>query len=101
MESSPLHPAFDRPTAHPKVEELAATHDPVLPTRKIRNGLIPRSRRQFSTCEVGFCRLDSHATEREADGRACGAHFVPTSNRCAHEKRPQPAVAASGFDPFK
>jgi len=35
-----------------------------------------------------------------ADRRTRGAHFVP--NRWPKAwKRPQPAVAASGFDPFK
>lgn len=40
-----------------------------------------------------------------SDGARCrrtrGAHSVSTSASHAQQKRPQPAVAASGFDPFK
>jgi len=54
MQSSPLDPAFDRPTAHPELEELRSTHDTVLASRQLGNRPIPASRRQFSPCEVGF-----------------------------------------------
>jgi hypothetical protein len=41
-----------------------------------------------------------HSADAEAAGRINGAQFVPIPSTEAR-KRPQPAVAASGFDPFK
>jgi hypothetical protein len=54
MQDSPLDSAFDRPSAHPELEELRSTHDAVLPSGQLGDRAVPASRRQFSPCEVGF-----------------------------------------------
>jgi hypothetical protein len=54
VQASPLDSPFDRPAGHPELEELRSTDHAVLPTPEIGDCTVPRSRRQFSTCEVGF-----------------------------------------------
>lgn len=72
----------------------------MLPTRKLGDLPIPVTSRHLTFYGNGNCRLVFHPADGEAALRTCGARFVPFPSTEA-QKRLQPAVAASGFDPFK
>jgi len=98
-----LYPSLNRSFPHAHRAELGPCHHPVLALRKLSDLLIPIASRHFPLYMTGNCRLVFHAPEAEANRRTGGAQIVPASKRdCAQNaKRPQPAVAASSFDPFK
>jgi len=48
VEPPPLHPPIDRRLAHPERDELSATHDPVLPPRKLSDPSVGRDFSGFS-----------------------------------------------------
>jgi hypothetical protein len=95
-----LKPALDRSAADSGRNKLPPLHNPVLPIGQVRDRTIARSRAPFPTYTVVNGALAGHAVDPAERRRACGAHFAPTPSR-GSQKRPQPAVAASGFDPFK
>src|SRR6476659_6023523 len=92
MEGASRHPSLDGPPSHPKLEQLSTTHNAMLPSRQLGDAGVPRSRRQISPCEEAFRRFDLHATEAEANERACGAQIVPILCRGGHEKGPNPPL---------
>jgi hypothetical protein len=79
----------------------------VLPLRKVSNRPVKKMSAELSTPGVSNSARRSHTDHAEAAGHACGAQIVAIRSRQTREtaigarKRPQPAVAASGFDPFK
>ncbi|HET9185104.1 MAG TPA: hypothetical protein VFN82_03080 [Solirubrobacterales bacterium] len=99
-------PFVDLPSAEPQPQELATTDHPVLPRRQPRHRDIrvsnrpPATRDAFAPNIVVNASLARHGLEAGGSRRTCGARFVPNPSR-GKEKGPQPAVAASGFDPFK
>jgi hypothetical protein len=95
-----LDPSLYGSLPHADLPQLTSAHHPMLAARKLGDLPVPIASRHFAFYANGNCRLVSHAVKDEAARRTCGARFVPTPSLRAH-KRPQPAVAASGFDPFK
>jgi len=81
-------------------KQLTASHYAVLPLRQPGNRLVLAASGRFDIDSATNCPLACHAANAEAAGRIGGAQFVPIPSTGAR-KRPQPAVAASGFDPFK
>jgi hypothetical protein len=55
----------------------------------------------FASYARGNAALVRHAAEGDGTKRTCGARFAPKARRSRRKTRLQPAVAASGFDPFK
>jgi hypothetical protein len=109
-----LNPSIDGPSPAAGPEQLSPRHNPVLPLRQVRdpaihpNAALPqRTRTAFFIPQLKKAVLAGHPTDRDPARRTCGAHGFKSLPRPAHEKctraknRPQPAVAASGFDPFK
>jgi hypothetical protein len=101
MKLPSLQAPGDRSPPHPQLEQLPTAHHCVLPLRKLRHLPVKKMSAELSTRGVSNSALRSHTADAEAAGRTCGARFVPIEWQQAHEKRPQPAVAASSFDPFK
>jgi hypothetical protein len=93
--------------------ELPAADDPVLSLRKVSDRVIDPNRRcvagpprrpmRSAFCMHGMANalLVGHTTDAAIRARAYGAYFGPNSPPPGKQKRPQSAVAASGFDPFK
>jgi hypothetical protein len=104
-------PTVDRSPREPQLLQLPATHHAMLAPRQIGNlaidvranrisGAPPKSRPTFFIYATANVGLVGHSADGAEAGRTFGARFVPRLLR-ESEKRPQPAVAASGFDPFK
>jgi len=107
----PLDPSLDSPSRDPHLRKLPARDNTVLPTGKLSDNQVDRSRwSPISRCHrtrsafpiymAVNALLVGHAPDPRRTRRTCCAHKVKGVSRQAH-KRPQPAVAASGFDPFK
>jgi hypothetical protein len=99
VKSPLLQAARDRPSPHSERQQLLSPQNAVLPPRQPLDLPLKNLSGWLSTYTVLNPPLVSHAIDGEARGRTRGAHFVP-SCRLKARKRPQPAVAASGFDPF-
>lgn len=111
------NPALDRIAPNPGPIQLPSPDHPMLrfgdlPNRVIdpRRGdlshsVCPLTRRAFPVSTPGNAPLVDHATDAVDLPCTRGAHRVASPPNLplkpATQKRPQPAVAASGFDPFK
>jgi hypothetical protein len=91
---------LDRPGAESERKQLPPRDNPVLSFGEPGNGLVASARAAFTTYSEVDAALVAHAADGLACVRARGAHFEPKASS-GTQKRPQPAVAASGFDPFK
>jgi len=113
MQASALDPNPDRLRPHTKLQKLRSPDNPLLPLRKLCDHCIPGVSRRFWPFKGPYCQLAAHIAKPEATRCTRGAHFVPIPSRKTHQiqapaptptpgnkKRPQSAVAASGFDPF-
>jgi hypothetical protein len=100
VELPPLKPQIDRSAPHSDREQLSPRNHAVLSLRHRGHLPVKKSSVQLTLYARANCTFADHAADAEGAGRACGAQIVPIRWRLAHEKRPQPAVAASGFDPF-
>jgi hypothetical protein len=96
----PIETDSNRPFPHPEADQLAASDHAVLSPRQPGHLPVKNSSVQLALYMRGNCTLTVHAADAEAARRTRVAHFVPTPSIQA-QKRPQPAVAASSFDPFK
>jgi hypothetical protein len=63
-------------------------------------GTETRAKDAFPAHAPGNAVFVAHPADGLVRDRTCGARFEPKASTGA-QKRPQPAVAASGFDPFK
>jgi hypothetical protein len=107
-----LQPALHLPSPNSQLSELPPANDTVLTFREISDPLIDPERRNtanarcrvtrsaFDTHTVLNALLVAHAPDGSERVRTRGADFVPIPST-GTKKRLQPAVAASGFDPFK
>jgi hypothetical protein len=68
--------------------------------RNASNRCLDSTRSAFGTNAVLNALLVGHGDDGPGGIHSHGVHFVPKPSR-GTQKRPQPAVAASGFDPFK
>jgi len=112
MKRPASQPPLDRSPADAQPIELPSADDTVLPLREVCNPAIDSNRSifafasgltrrsAFDTHRVLNALLVSHAAEIAGAVRTRGTQFVSDASR-ERQKRPQPAVAASGFDPFK
>lgn len=110
MQMLPLKPAYDRPSPHPKREQLLSADHPMLPLRQPRHLLVKRSSVKLGTLAVPNSTSSPHTGDREPQRRTRGARFVPIrSQRCAGFDNGRPVVtldqartrtrAVSPFDP--
>jgi hypothetical protein len=72
--------------------------DPTGPMLPVRRSRLTKS--AFGPHAVLNALLVAHPSEPAGPLRTCGAHIAPKASP-KRKKRLQPAVAASGFDPFK
>jgi hypothetical protein len=100
MEPPALLTNLDGAAADSQRKQLPPRHHPVLSFGELGDGLVPGTRPASDTYIRANAALVAHAADGRASGRTRGARFVATPSS-GTEKRPQPAVAASGFDPFK
>ena len=107
MKATANNASVNHPFAHPHRQQLPPRNEPALTLGQLRDPAVPRLRCRFPTCEVVNCGFARHALESDSEMRTRGAHRVAEASRATdvfrkpHEKRLQPAVAASSFDPFK
>ena len=113
MQCPASQPPLDRSLPNSQPLELPPTNDPMLPIGKPSDQAInphdrarsihpPRSstRSALGTHAVLNALLVGHVPEADGPVRTHGGRIVSKPSR-KQQKRPQPAVAASGFDPFK
>lgn len=110
MQMAATEPPFHLPLRQAQLAELPPRDHAVLPlgqlshrpisSHSIHSTVHPRSRSAYSPYCVAFAPLGEHPSEVGEAPCTRGTRFVPSSST-ERKKRPQPAVAASGFDPFK
>jgi len=84
----------------PKVNQLPPRQNSMLSIGEIGNRPVDITRPAFAPYSVVNAGLVPHSPEADGEVRAPGTRFAPEPCR-DDKKKPQPAVAASGFDPFK
>jgi len=109
---STLNAPVDRTTADSQALQLPPPDHSVLSSRQLADHPVdttnssphcdsaPQTRSASVIPTTVDALLVAHAVDPAARTRAYGAHNV-TSLKPGKQKRLQPAVAASGFDPFK
>jgi hypothetical protein len=113
MEGAASESSLNRSLPDAQPIELPSPDDAVLPIGEVSNPAVDPTRRvpavhrsrlstksAFGTHTVLNALLVVPCTDGLVRDRTCGARFAPKASTGA-QKRPQPAVAASGFDPFK
>jgi hypothetical protein len=98
----PGYTTIDRASADPKIEQLPATNDPVLPPCQLGNHRIHPTSPPFFIYRMNKGGFAKHGGDAERRERAGGALKVKSVLRgCAQraKKRPQLAVSASGLIP--
>jgi hypothetical protein len=98
---APLNPAkastgdavLDRPSAHPKLQELLPADNPVLDLGELPNPVVDRTERGFSMHDMGNRRLVWHGANRSRSRRAGGAPIITKGARKRGSSPPVPPLA--------
>jgi hypothetical protein len=112
VELAAFDPRVDSPAPDTATQQLPPRNQPVLRGGEIRNQAVDpcpsRTRGGFFIPQLNNTPRVGHRADRGQKTRTDGAQIGATPTRPstarpsqAPKKRPQPAVAASGFDPFK